>query len=656
MRFRQVHLDFHTSGIIDNIGSEFEARQFQKNLKNGHVNSINLFAKCHHGFSYYPSKVNEVHPGLKFDLLTSMIDAAKEIDVDVQIYVSAGIDEKYAKAHPEWLIRDQNKNTRWTPNFQEPGFHELCLNTPYLSELLKQIEEILYLYKPKGLWLDIVGVRPCYCESCKFNAQKMGIDENNPNEMRQLWEATYKNYIDKVADLIHMISHHTEVFHNSGHFVRGRSDLWSVNSHYELESLPTGGWGYDHFPISARYIQQFGVEFLGMTGKFHTSWGEFGGFKHYNALRYEMAINLMNGAKCSIGDQLHPNGKMDEATYELIGEAYREVEKKEAWCEDVSSIADIGILSAESIEDTSILDDFNNQSDSGVVRMLLEEHYLFDLIDAQSNFSKYKLIILPDTIKLNKKLAARLQRFIDNGGKIIASGVSGFDLESHDFLSDLKVKYIKENDYVPAYINPEFKLKSISKSSYVIYEDSFIIAAHKSSIVGSIEKPYENRKVNSFFSHQHFPNSNIQISPGIVLNENTAYLGWNIFKEYAWIGSYIHREIIAYIIDRLLKGEKTVHTSLPSQGNISLMHQKREKRFILHIVYGSPITRGKDMRIIEDIPPIYDIEINLNIKMEVNKIYLAPSNNPIEYSRTHNKLNFIVPKIECHQMVVIDYD
>lgn len=656
MRFRQVHLDFHTSEIIDNIGSEFEARQFQKNLKKGHVNSINLFAKCHHGFSYYPSKVNEVHPGLKFDLLTSMIDAAKEIDVDVQIYVSAGIDEKYAKAHPEWLIRDQNKNTRWTPNFQEPGFHELCLNTPYLSELLKQIEEILYLYKPKGLWLDIVGVRPCYCESCKFKAQKMGIDENNPNEMRQLWEATYKNYIDKVASLIHMISQHTEVFHNSGHFVRGRSDLWSVNSHYELESLPTGGWGYDHFPISARYIQQFGVEFLGMTGKFHTSWGEFGGFKHYNALRYEMAINLMNGAKCSIGDQLHPNGKMDEATYELIGEAYREVEKKEAWCEDVSSIADIGILSAESIEDTSILDDFNNQSDSGVVRMLLEEHYLFDLIDPQSNFSKYKLIILPDTIKLNKKLAARLQRFIENGGKIIASGVSGFDLDSHDFLSDLKVKYIKQNDYVPAYINPEFKLKSISKSSYVIYEDSFIIAAHKSSIVGSIEKPYENRKVNSFCSHQHFPNSNIQISPGIVLNENTAYVGWNIFKEYAWIGSYIHREIIAYIIDRLLKGEKTVHTSLPSQGNISLMHQKREKRFILHIVYGSPIARGKDMRIIEDIPPIYDIEINLNIKMEVNKIYLAPSNNPIEYSRTHNKLHFIVPKVECHQMVVIDYD
>ena len=38
------------------------------------------------------------------------------------------------------------------------------------------------------------------------------------------------------------------------------------------------------FPFSARYCQGLGVDYLGMTGKFHGSWGEFGGFKHPNAL------------------------------------------------------------------------------------------------------------------------------------------------------------------------------------------------------------------------------------------------------------------------------------------------------------------------------------------------------------------------------------
>ncbi len=63
------------------------------------------------------------------------------------------------------------------------------------------------------------------------------------------------------------------------------------------------------------------MEFLGMTGKFHTTWGEFGGYKHPNALRYEAGLSIANGAKCSIGDQLHPEGLMDKATYELIGAA-----------------------------------------------------------------------------------------------------------------------------------------------------------------------------------------------------------------------------------------------------------------------------------------------------------------------------------------------
>lgn len=49
MRFRQVHLDFHTSEAIDRIGSRFEKEQFQQMLKLGHVDSITVFSKCHHG-------------------------------------------------------------------------------------------------------------------------------------------------------------------------------------------------------------------------------------------------------------------------------------------------------------------------------------------------------------------------------------------------------------------------------------------------------------------------------------------------------------------------------------------------------------------------------------------------------------------------------
>ncbi|MFO7729822.1 MAG: alpha-L-fucosidase [Spirochaetia bacterium] len=656
MKFRQVHLDFHTSETIGHVGEKFDKKQFQKALEVGYVNSINVFAKCHHGYAYYPSEINEVHPGLSFDLLGNMVYAAKEVGVDVQIYVSAGLDEKYARQHPEWLIRNRDESTRWTPDFSEPGFHELCLNTPYLDELLRQVEEVLRRFEPKGLWLDIVGVRPCYCRTCINEAETLGLDMDNPSEMMILWEKTYKNYQHKVEKLVEKVSETTEIIHNSGHFIRGREDLWSANTHYELESLPTGGWNYDHFPMSARYIQQFGVDFLGMTGKFHTSWGEFGGFKHYNALRYEMAVNLMNGAKCSIGDQLHPNGRMDLATYKLIGKAYEEVFKKEPWCDNVSSIADIGVFSAEVIEGTPLLKAFNNTSDAGAVRILLEEHYLFDLIDQNSDFTKYKLIILPDTIRHDSKLTAKMEDYFSKGGKVLASGESGLAMHDNVFSLDLNVQYIDKNQFSPAYVNPDFDLKSVDRSSYVFYEDSFIVNNMKGSILATFEKPYDNRKPDAFCSHQHFPNSFEPLSPGIVADTSTCYVAWNAFKEYASVGSYIHREIIAYLIDHLLGPAKTLSTSLASDGNVSLMHQKAKKRMVLHIVHGIPVMRGKGINVIEDIQPIYNIDIDLNMDMNIKKVYTAPSMEALKYTYNGSHLTFVVPKVECHQMVVIEYD
>ena len=64
MRFRQVHLDFHTSEHIEDIGKKFDKKQFQTALKKGHINSITLFSKCHHGWAYHPSRPADKYIGV----------------------------------------------------------------------------------------------------------------------------------------------------------------------------------------------------------------------------------------------------------------------------------------------------------------------------------------------------------------------------------------------------------------------------------------------------------------------------------------------------------------------------------------------------------------------------------------------------------------
>ena len=274
MNFRQVHLDFHTSEKIDGIGSCFSKEQFQDALKRGHVNSITVFSKCHHGWAYHPSEANEMHPGLKFDLLDAEIKAAHEIGVKTPVYLSAGFDEKIAHKHPEWLRRPKDDRIGW----EYPGFHELCMNSPYLDYLIAQIEEVVRNYDCDGIFLDIVGVRTCWCQNCVKTLLDEGKDPYNDENARELGERVYQNYTRRVREAVDKIKPGLPVFHNSVHIIRGRRDLADVDSHLELESLPTGGWGYDHFPLSAAYSRTLGKNFLGMTGKFHTTWGEFGGY------------------------------------------------------------------------------------------------------------------------------------------------------------------------------------------------------------------------------------------------------------------------------------------------------------------------------------------------------------------------------------------
>ena len=55
-----IHLDFHTSPAIDGIGTEFNKAEFTKTVKEAKIDLMTVFAKCHHGYCYYPTKVGTV--------------------------------------------------------------------------------------------------------------------------------------------------------------------------------------------------------------------------------------------------------------------------------------------------------------------------------------------------------------------------------------------------------------------------------------------------------------------------------------------------------------------------------------------------------------------------------------------------------------------
>ena len=109
--FREIHLDFHTNETIKNIGERFDPEEFAQTLKKAHVNSVTLFARCHHGMIYYDSKKNpeRVHPNLvNKNLLKEQIEACRKIGIRTPVYTTVQWDYYTSQRHREWLCIDEN--------------------------------------------------------------------------------------------------------------------------------------------------------------------------------------------------------------------------------------------------------------------------------------------------------------------------------------------------------------------------------------------------------------------------------------------------------------------------------------------------------------------------------------------------------------------
>ena len=653
LRFRQVHLDFHTSEAIPQVGAEFSPAQFQEQLRRGHINSITVFSKCHHGWAYHPSQANEMHPHLSFDLLGAQIEAAHAVGVNTPVYLSAGLDEKEARRHPEWLLRNAADRTNWVDAFLKPGFHQFCMNTPYLDILCAQIEEVVQNYPADGIFLDIVGVRDCFCHTCLAALVADGKDPQNPAHVRALGEQVYATYARRTNEAVHKHKPGLPIFHNGGHITRGRRDLAHFNTHLELESLPTGGWGYDHFPLSARYVATLDMDFLGMTGKFHTSWGEFGGYKHPNALRYEAALSLAMGAKVSVGDQLHPSGKMDAATYALIGAAYAEVEAKEAWCAGAVNVADVGLLSLEAAGEDTPAEGHTGKADVGAVRMLLEGHFLFDVLDMNADFARYKVLILPDAVRVNDTLLSRLRAFTASGGRVMATGTSGLHAGQDSFALNLGAQYVGPSEFHPEYFRPAWTPAPLTDAAFVMYGSGQQVSlAAGGDALGACEKPFFNRDWRHFCSHQFAPSDGRSAGPGMTQGPDGAYIAWSVFADYATKGSLICRLMVQHALDLLLGEKKTVTTTLGAQGIVTLTQQTKGRR-VLHLLYAPPVKRGDGVEVIEDLPVLHDVMVAVRGLAPIARATLEPQGTELAFTQEGKTMTLTVPRLECHQMVVL---
>lgn len=657
---KQVHLDFHTSEHIPEIGCAFSRDNFQEALKASGLDSITVFAKCHHGWCYYPTKVGNPHPGLGFNLLEEQIHAAHQIGVRAPIYIPIGWSANDAIEHPEWIARNRDGTSRHTGSSDKPCFDvrakpddprppvswtNLYAHPSYVNYLVTLTEEICQKFHVDGLFFDIVfnpgGID--FSEQTLVGVAEAGLNPDDDADVIIFNERQKIRMAECLNSVLHRYHPQATVFYNGGAELNS-PEAYGIQSHFELEDLPTFWGGYNKFPLKAKHFALRAEKpYLAMSGKFHTMWGEFGGFKHPDAITYEVAHSVAFGAGCSFGDQLHPSGRMEMATYRNIGCGYRYLDRIAPYGIGGSFYSDLGLLLSGRLK-----------SDQGISNMLLEEHLEFEVIGGDADWSRFQTIIVPDGPLGDNAVQRKLENFLDSGGTVLALHKAGLTNDENAFALDCGADFLGIGRYLVDYSHAsEMAIHDLPDAPFINYASAIRVALRGGSrSLGEIYEPYFDRTYATYCSHRNTPN---QISPAEHPlgwhSGNLIYLAHPLGSMYEEYGARVHRQLFRNALNHIYR-QPVIEASLPSTARISLRHQPAEKRFSLHLLFAPPIRRGC-CEVIEDFPSLHDIDVLVRLPLAVTHVSLPLESRLLPFQDVDGTIRFTVPNIRMHQIVCL---
>ncbi len=661
---RQVHLDFHTSELMPAVGSRFSARQFQKALKLGRLNSITVFAKCHHSWSYYPTKAGRRHPNLKIDLMGEQIKAAHAIGVRAPIYYTVGWSANDVEDHPEWVTKKRdgsivtiNYDVNAKPTDTKPttSWKYLDPTGDYKRLMLEQTREICEKYPVDGFFYDICHGPASLSPERLGVMREMGLDPDKPADVKEFSVRVWVEFLSEARAIIRERHPEATVYYNGIASTSADPRLHAQQTHFELEDLPTTWGGYDVFPPRAKFFSNFDKPMLAMSGKFHTMWGEFGGFKHPDAIRYEAAAMIGWGASCSFGDQAHPSGEMDLETYRCIGEAYRYVERIEEYGLPSQPFSNLGVYPSYAAPGSLEPGPTTQGHDQGVANMLMERQIDFQIVDPQTDLSRFETIILTGAPCLDAAAARKLGEYVAAGGSLLVLGESALDAERNKLLLDVGGRYLGAANFNLDYLVVGRELADgLVSSPFLNYTSAIRVKPTSGKVLAEIREPYFNRTYAHYCSHQNTPNQLKKAGhAGALQKGRVILLPHALGKMYYEHGARIHRDLFVNALRRLHR-KPIFSARMPSAGRANLVHQPQHRRYVAHLLYAPPLQRGRCL-VIEDLVPLRNVPIELRLPEKIKRIRLPLSGRRLKTSARRGVLQVEAPEVNMHEVVVFEY-
>nr|MDO8132807.1 beta-galactosidase trimerization domain-containing protein [Candidatus Njordarchaeum guaymaensis] len=664
--------------------------------------------------AYYQSTIAPHHPDLgRRDILRETIEHCRKQGLKVLAYVNCiWGDSAVAKEHPEWAQRKSDGQLQ-----QEFGGAStaMCPNGPYKEYLQKVVLEIVSNYDVDGVFMDEPGFQSwCACENCAAKLKKdLGLELptkqnwSDPNWLKFI-EWRYKSVTEFASSVYRTIkgidskkmcflqfhfpissflSRRMPVFmydilkigwrHGSEYagwyipMIYGENlrelmrheDVLSVEDYRSLSQLPV--WWLGASVRYAKSIDENKPVFVLIESPY-IPWNLVS--LPEAELKVSIASVVANGAQPWFA--MYGPGVANLTNWKAIGESFNKLRELEEYLEKRETIKFAALLFSERTVhlygrnqvESRCLDHFH-----GFYKALSQSHVPFDVIHddnlaSPKTLEGYKVLVLPNAACLSQADTLNIQRFVKNGGGVVATFRSSLFDDKGNQLSNLSLNEVLGVDYLGSITSSLFgyaRIRGQHEITEQVGVENIIPCVDEQLNVKTKGKARSLCSILSA-STSAFTTLGAETSlPTIVVSDygkgRTVYFPGkpeSIFLSYGWD---IYRALLERSVKWTCKTELPLtFENLPNTVEVQAYYQPANSRFVVHLVnYTSEMPRP-----INETLPVCNVNCSMRIPTDsrIRSVKLLVSGKEPPWNTKNGYVTFTVPKIDEHEIICISWE
>lgn len=433
--FRRNLIDMHIPDWDLSFLSRFDPEAYADAVAASGVDTAIIYAGNCLGMCFWPSRLGHMHENLHGrDIFGETVAACRRRGLKIVGYYNIWNRYEYDH-HPEWRMRDINGQGSYVDGGQRFGV--CCPNTGYRDFVRGQIEDLCSHYEFDGLWVDMIGWTgcACYCDDCREAYRRETglelpetVDFADPawvrfQRSRQAWVTDFsKMVVDTAKAAQPGISVTLQSASCKGGWRDASPTSFFALPDYLAVDLYLEPWEEAFICKLLRALSNTQpVEFMVSSC---VDLNEHTTRKPLERLSMQSKLALAHQCAFVFIDAIDPIGTVNRPLYDSMHSILSNMEPYLAAVQpDWKLKADVGIWYN--------LDNMTDRDQLAlayqVSHALIQSNISFDVVTARQrdSLNDYKVIILSDVEMLDAAEVQALRRFVQNGGKLYASGHTG---------------------------------------------------------------------------------------------------------------------------------------------------------------------------------------------------------------------------------------